>query len=120
MSPLVLEALSTDTGVISDSLADVAAKLGLLVCQLPSKAWEERFRRDESSSSEEETGTKSSNFVVFLGDCARNSGFPRTSHAVQPEDAALITLIISPCYYSLEDINSGIWKANGIMLPFIL
>src|SRR5437660_1328105 len=80
---------------------------------MPSKAWEERTRGGKTSSCEEETGTRSSNFVVSFGDCARNSGFPRTSHAAQPEDAALITLIISPCHYSLEDVTRVFGRQMG-------
>src|SRR5271170_6469032 len=120
MSPLMLQAHLTDTGVANHSLADVAAKFELLICQLLSKACEELPRRGKIScaSSKEETCTESSGFVAFIGDRARNSGLPRTSHAVQPEDAPLIAFIASPGHYSLENVNSCLRKANGIVLLF--
>jgi hypothetical protein len=116
----VVQTQLTDTGVVKNSLADVVAKVELLVDQLPSKACEELARRSKISraSSKEETCAESSSFVVFVSDCARNSRLPCTSHAVQLADAPLIAFIISPGHYLLKNVNSRIRKANGIVLLF--
>jgi hypothetical protein len=53
--------------------------------------------------------------VVFAGDRAGDGRLSSASHAVQPEDAPLVTPI-SPCCYLIEDVDSGAGQAERVML----
>ena len=64
---------------------------------------------------EEETRSQTILIIVFAGNRTGDSGLSSASHAVQPEDA-LFVIPISPCHYLREDIDSGFWEAERVVL----
>ena len=70
------------------------------------------------SSGEEEACPKASLLVKSVGERTSDSGFASAGHAVQPENALLITPI-SPCHYLLKDVDSGVGKAKRVVLLVI-
>ena len=67
---------------------------------------------------EEEAGSQAILLKVFTGHGARNSRLSRASQPVQPEDISLV-LSVSPGIYISEKGNTGILKADRVMLPLV-
>src|SRR5271156_911804 len=55
---------------------------------------------------------------VLAGDRTSDGCLSCPGHTVQPEDAPFVTLI-SPCRYLLEDVDSGVWVAERVVLLVI-
>ena len=62
------------------------------------------------ASREEKTCSKMFSVIVFVGDCAGDSGLSGTGHAVKPEDASFVTSI-NPCPDLVENVNSSVLEA---------